>query len=292
MDPLSIAMPLPSERDFALFQRLIREQAGIHLTASKKDLLVARLQKRVRELGVPSFRAYYARVVDDEGERTRMLDCISTNETHFFREPQQLAFLSQRVLPRLQREAASGLRARALRVWSAGCASGEEPYTLAMLLHHQLAAEDGWQIEILGTDLSSRAIERAADGCYPIERAAEIPEPYRKTYMLKGVRSRDGWMSVGPAIRGLVRFERLNLCADAYPSGPFDLVLCRNVLIYFDSETRDRVVERLVDRLGPNGLLLLGHAESLTGTRHGLRYAGPLTLWPSQRGGLVVSETA
>ncbi len=274
---LPIAMPLPSERDFTLFQRLIRDQAGIHLTAAKKDLLVARLQKRVRELGVPSFRAYYARVIDDESERTRMFDCISTNETHFFREPQQLGFLSQRVVSRLAREAASGLRPRELRIWSAGCASGEEPYTIAMLLHHQLAAEGGWRIEVLGSDLSSRAVERAAEGCYPIERAGEIPEPYRRAYMLKGVRSREGWMSVGPTIRGLVRFERHNLCADAYPKGPFDLVLCRNVLIYFDSVTRDRVVERLVDRLGPNGLLLLGHAESLTGTRHGLRYAGPLT---------------
>ena len=269
-------MPLPSERDFALFQRLIREQAGIHLTASKKDLLVARLQKRVRELGVPSFRAYYARVVDDESERTRMLDCISTNETHFFREPQQLAFLSQRVLTRLARDAADGLHPRAIRVWSAGCASGEEPYTIAMILHQRLA-EEGWQIEILGSDLSTRALERASSGCYPIDRADEIPEPYRKTYMLRGVRSREGWMSVGPAIRSLVRFERQNLCADAYPKGPFDVVLCRNVLIYFDTETRDHVVERLVERLGPKGLLLLGHAESLTGTRHGLRYAGPLT---------------
>jgi chemotaxis protein methyltransferase CheR len=276
LDSASLAMPAPSERDFTLFQRLIHEQAGIHLTASKKDLLVARLQKRLRELGVPSFRAYYARVVDDEDERTRMLDCISTNETHFFREPQQLAFLSQRVLTRLARDAADGLRARKLRVWSAGCASGEEPYTIAMLLHHQLA-ESGWQLEVLGSDLSSRAIERAESGFYPIERATEIPEPYRKTYMLRGVRSREGWMSVGPAIRGLVRFERQNLCADAYPKGPFDVVLCRNVLIYFDSETRDRVVSRLVERLGPRGLLLLGHAESLTGTRHGLRYAGPLT---------------
>ncbi len=266
----------PSERDFALFQRLIREQAGINLTASKKDLLVARLQKRVRELGVSSFRAYYTRVVDDESERTRMLDCIATNETHFFREPQQLAFLSQRVLPRLLKDAAECRRARALRIWSAGCASGEEPYTVAMLLHHQLA-ESGWQIEILGSDLSTRAIERAAAGFFPIERASQIPEPYRTTYMLRGVRSREGWMSVGPQIRSLVRFERQNLCGEAYPKGQFDVVLCRNVLIYFDSETRDRVVDRLVERLGSKGLLLLGHAESLTGTRHGLRYAGPLT---------------
>jgi len=277
VEPLTTGTPSPSERDFALFQRLIREQAGICLTAGKKDLLVARLQKRLRVLGVPSFKAYYARVVDDAAERARMLDCIATNETHFFREPQQLAFLSQRVLKQLQRQAAEGRRERRVRAWSAGCATGEEPYTLAMLLRHQLAAEDGWQIEILATDLSSRAIERGVDGCYPLARAAEIPEPYLKTYMRKGVRSREGWISVGPTIRSLVRFERQNLCADPYPKGPFDLVSCRNVLIYFDAETRGRVVGRLVDCLGPSGLLLLGHAESLTGSRQGLRCAGPLT---------------
>ncbi len=277
MELPAAATPPPNDREFALFQRLIREEAGISLGPAKKDLLVARLQKRLRALGVPSFKAYYARVVDDAAERVRMLDCVATNETHFFREPQQLAFLSQRVLPRLRAAAASGLRERSLRIWSAGCATGEEPYTLAMLLHDQLQAEPDWSIDLLASDLSTRAIERAAEGCYPLARASEIPEPYLKRYMLKGVRSREGWMSVSAALRGLVRFERLNLCADSYPPGPFDIVCCRNVLIYFDSVTRDRVVDGLVDRLGPNGLLLLGHAESLTGSRHGLRFAGPLT---------------
>lgn len=267
----------PNERDFALFQRLIREEAGIHLTSAKKDLLVARLQRRVREAGVASFKAYYARVVEDEAERRLMLDCISTNETRFFREPQQLAFLSQRVFPRLVRQAASGQRRRVLRAWSAGCATGEEPYTLAMLACQQLPAEDGWEIDILATDLSHRALQQAEQGAYPVERAAEIPEPHLRAHMLRGVRSQEGWMSVGPELRALVRFERLNLCADPYPPGAFDLLLCRNVLIYFDGETRDRVVGRLVPCLGPSGLLLLGHAESLTASRHGLRYAGPLT---------------
>jgi chemotaxis protein methyltransferase CheR len=276
VDLAPIATALPSERDFALFQRLIREQSGIALTSGKQDLLVARLQRRLRDLHLPSFEAYYARVVEDEAERSRMLDCISTNETHFFREPDQLAFVSQRVLPRLRRLAATERRERVLRAWSAGCATGEEAFTLAMLLHRQLAAES-WRIEILGTDLSHRALERAREGCYPLSRAAEIPSELLKTYMRKGVRSREGTMSVGSVISALVRFEHLNLCTDPYPDTAFDLVLCRNVLIYFDSQTRERVVGRLSERLSPNGLLLVGHAESLTGARHGLRYAGPLT---------------
>jgi chemotaxis protein methyltransferase CheR len=275
-DLTAAAAPPPSDREFALFQKLIREEAGISLGPAKKDLLVARLQKRLRALGVPSFRAYYARVVDDADERDRMLDCIATNETRFFREPQQLAFLSQRVLPRLLSAAAGGLRGRSLRVWSAGCATGEEAYTLAMLVDEQQQPE-GWSIEVLATDLSRRAVERAEDGCYQVSRVTEIPAAYLKRYMLRGVRSREGWMSVSPGLRSLVRFQRLNLCGDPYPQGPFDVVCCRNVLIYFDSSTRDQVVAKMVDRLGSNGLLLLGHAESLTGSRHGLRLAGPLT---------------
>jgi chemotaxis protein methyltransferase CheR len=274
---LANGIAAPTSRDFALFQRLVREEAGIHLASVKKDLLVARLQRRVRELALPSFKAYYARVAEDEDERARMLDCITTNETRFFREPQQLTFLSQRVLPRLIRHANAGLRPRRMRVWSAGCATGEEAYTLAMILRHQLPIEAGWTIEILATDLSSRALARAEEACYSLERAGQIPQPYLQAYMLKGVRSRDGWMCVSPAVRSLVRFSRHNLCSDPYPPGPFDLAVCRNVLIYFDSETRERVVDRLVGCLGRTGLLLLGHAESLTGSRRGLRYTGPLT---------------
>lgn len=267
----------PSDRDFALFQRLIHEESGIFLAPTKKELLVARLRRRLRELGQRSFKSYYACVVDDAAERSRLLDCISTNETRFFREPQQLAFLTNRVLPRLQRLAQAGQRGRRLRVWSAGCATGEEPYTLAMILRHALPAHEGWSLELLASDLSQRALEVAEQGCYPLERAGEIPEPYLKAYMLKGVRSSEGWMTVGPEARSLVHFARVNLHSDAFPSGPFDLVLCRNVLIYFDAATRERVVGRLVECLAPAGLLLLGHAENLTGSQHGLRYAGPLT---------------
>ena len=267
----------PSDRDFALFQKLIHEESGIYLAPAKKELLVARLRRRLRELGHHSFKAYYANVIDDAAERTQLLDCISTNETRFFREPQQLAFLSQRVLPRLRRQADAGQRTRRLRAWSAGCATGEEPYTLAMIQRQQLPPEEGWDLEILASDLSLRVLERAAEACYPLERAAEIPEPYLRTFMLRGVRSREGWMTVHPAARSLVRLARINLHADAYPPGPFDLILCRNVLIYFDAPTRERVMGRLVECLAPAGLLLLGHAESLSGSQHGLRYAGPLT---------------
>jgi chemotaxis protein methyltransferase CheR len=268
-----------SDGEFALFQKLIHEEAGIWLSPAKKDLLVARLRRRVRELELRSFGAYFARLAGgDDAERTRLFDSIATNETRFFREPEQIELVARQVLPRLEDEARAGLRPRRLAVWSAGCATGEEPYTFAMVLAGQLRAAEGWCVELLATDLSTRVLERARAATYPAAQTAQIPDPYLKSGMLKGVRSREGWICVRPEVRRLVRFERHNLCAGAaYPVGPFDLVLCRNVLIYFDPATRDRVIGRLAQCLGPRGLLLLGHAETLGPGRHGLRAVGPLT---------------
>jgi chemotaxis protein methyltransferase CheR len=151
-----------------------------------------------------------------------------------------------------------------------------------MLLHRHLPAYDGWEIEIVATDLSTRALQRAQEGRYGIDSAEHIPEAYRKTFMLKGVRSRARWMTVGPLARSGVRFSRLNLWTDPYPATAFDLILCRNVLIYFDVAAREEVLSRLVRRLAPDGLLLLGHAEALTGRKHGLHGVGPLTYAPAR----------
>jgi chemotaxis protein methyltransferase CheR len=265
------------DREFARFQKLIHEEAGICLGPSKKDLLVARLHRRLRVLGLASFKAYYAHVVDNADERARMLEHVATHETSFFREPKQLAFLAQRILPRLARLAADGRSERRVRAWSAGCATGEEAWTLAMLLHANLPEPGRWSIDILATDLSEQALRAAAEARYPVGRASEIPAPYLPAYMRRGVRSCEGEMAVGPVARSLVRFARHNLCTEPYPPGPFDLILCRNVLIYFDAATRERVFDHLVDRLGAEGLLLLGHAEGLGAEKHGLRYAGPFT---------------
>ncbi len=267
----------PSHREFQLFQQLIRKEAGIHLTDAKKDLLVARLRKRICELGLRSFRAYYTVVTSDQGERTRLVDRLTTNETRFFREAPQIEYLSQTVLPGLRRQAQEGARPRSVRAWSAGCSTGEEPYTLAMLLLQQLPPAQGWDLQILASDISTRVLEKAERGCYPMERKPEIPETALRAFMLRGVRSQAGTMTVAPAVRGLVRFSRLNLCEDPYPAGLFDLVLCRNVLIYFDTPTREHVIRRLADRLAADGLLLVGHAESLSAWTHGLHNVGPLT---------------
>ncbi|HEY6003564.1 MAG TPA: protein-glutamate O-methyltransferase [Anaeromyxobacter sp.] len=253
-----------SDRDFARFQALIRDEAGIFLAPAKKALLQGRLARRVRELGVPSFGAYYELVARDDAERTRMLDAVCTNETHFFREPRHFEHLVRSVLPALRADADAGRRPRQVHVWSAACSTGEEPYSLAMTL--LAALPPGWDVRILATDLSTRVLACAVEGLYPLEKAEEIPEPYLKAFMLRGHGAREGLMKAGPEIRALVRFERMNLASPAWPAlGPFDAVFLRNVLIYFDRETKAGVAWRALSTLAPGGQLFLGHAESLAG---------------------------
>ncbi|HET6764667.1 MAG TPA: protein-glutamate O-methyltransferase CheR [Longimicrobiaceae bacterium] len=253
-----------SDLDFSRFQALVYREAGIHLAPCKKPLLAGRLSRRMRELGISSLAQYYRRVGEQPDELVRMLDAISTNETHFFREPAHFDVLRSRILPAWQAEAAAGRRPRRLRAWSAACSTGQEPYTLAMVLLDHLGG-DGWEIEVQGTDLSTRVLETARGAVWPLDLAREIPRPYLKKYMLRGTGSQADRMMAGPEIRALVRFSRLNLNADDYAvQGQFDLIFCRNVLIYFDAASKRRVVDRLVDRLAPGGLLFMGHAESLT----------------------------
>ena len=265
-------LPL-SESEFVAFQTLIHREAGIFLSEVKKSLLVGRLARRLRELGLTSFAAYHRLVEEDRDERARMLDAICTNETHFFREPRQFEFLETRLLPAWRSAAARGPRPRSVRVWSAACSTGEEPYSLGMLLLDQLP---GWDVGVLATDLSTRALERARAALYPIERSKEIPEPYLRRFVLRGVGPQEGKMKVGPEVRAVVGFQRLNLNDETYPvRGTFDVVLCRNVLIYFQLQTKGRVIERLVRYLSPGGHVLLGHAESVTGLSVRLRSVGP-----------------
>jgi len=273
--------PLPvSDRDFARFQALVNREAGIWLAPVKKALLVGRLARRLRELGLTSYGDYYERVEGDEAERIRMLDAICTNETHFFREPRHFELLAERVFPAWRDEADAGRRPRRIRIWSAACSTGEEPYSLAMSLLAAFPA--GWDLEILASDLSTRVLERAGAGLWPIEKAGEIPKGHLEAFMLEGYGAQEGLMKAGPEIRAIVRFARVNLAGDGWPGGPpFDLVFCRNVLIYFDRATKIRVVERLLERLDPRGLLFLGHAESLGGFTTRARSVVPTVYAPA-----------
>lgn len=261
-----------SDAEFAQFQALVHREAGIWLSPVKKALLAGRLAKRLRELSLASYGEYFEIVRADEAERIHMLDCISTNETHFFREPRHFELLAERILPTWQAEADAGRRPRRIRVWSAACSTGEEPYTLAMTLLRAFPAGSGWEIEILATDISTRVLERAKAATWPIDKSREIPPEYLKAFMLRGTGAQEGKMRAGPEIRSLVRFARLNLNDDVYAAvGQFDLVFCRNVLIYFDTATKARVVDRLIDHLAPSGCFFLGHAESLGGLTDRIR---------------------
>jgi chemotaxis protein methyltransferase CheR len=260
-----------TNREFLRFQTLIYREAGIWLSDAKKGLLTGRLSKRLRALGLDSFSPYYERVTSDDEERQAMLDAITTNETHFFREPGHFQFLEQKVLPFWNAGAESRARSRTIRVWSAGCSTGQEAYSLAMLLADRVPASKGWSVEILATDLSRRALAIAEEGVWSADKSHEIPKHYLKAYTLKGVGENDGKIKAAPSIRA-IRFMRLNLNDRSYPAiGKFDLIFCRNVLIYFDAESRKRVIGRLLDHLSPEGYFFVGHAESLNSTCPNLR---------------------
>jgi chemotaxis protein methyltransferase CheR len=262
-----------TDAEFALFQALVQKETGIQLPEVKRSLLVGRLARRVRELRLRTFGEYYRRVtVDgDAAERMNLFDRIATNETRFFREPRHFEYLERQILPGWLAQAEA--RRRRVRVWSAACSTGEEPYSLAMTL---LAALKGWQIDIFASDLSTHALRRAESAMWPIAKADEIPERHLKAFMLKGTGAYAAFMKAGPELRELVRFRRVNLHDDgAGPEGPFDLVFCRNVLIYFSPEGRARVVEKLLSSLAPDGYLFVGHAETLSGITGRLRAVEP-----------------
>ncbi len=250
-----------SEREFLRLRDLVYREAGIWLSHAKTALLVGRLAKRLRHHGLKSFKQYYDLVINSPEERIQMLDALSTNETHFFREPQHFELLKSVIFPKWAEEAATGHRSRKIRVLSAGCSTGQEPYSLAMIL---LDRFPGWEIEIIATDLSTRALEIARTGIWPAAKVDEIPLSYRKAFMLKGFADQAGKIKAGPEIRSVVRFFRMNLNEPAYPlTGKFEMIFCRNVLIYFDQRGREKVVRRLASFLSPDGYLFLGHAESL-----------------------------
>jgi chemotaxis protein methyltransferase CheR len=247
------------DESFALLSRLVQRVAGIHLPPPKRALVEARLGRRLRALGVVSFLDYYRYASRDQAELVQLVDSICTNETRFFREAGHFAFLRERVLPRWRDAARSSGRAPVARAWSAACSTGEEPYSLAMLLSDEL--ESPWKVEVLATDLSTRVLRQAQAGEWAIERAQQVPEAYRKRYLLRGTGDQQGRMRAVPSLKQTIRFLRCNLHENQFPAAQHDVIFCCNVLIYFDRDTRRAVVERLLARLAPEGLLFLGSAE-------------------------------
>ncbi|HEU4993742.1 MAG TPA: protein-glutamate O-methyltransferase CheR [Gemmatimonadaceae bacterium] len=264
----------PTDAEFRAFVALVHDVSGIALNDSKRALVARRLNARLRMLGVERLGDYVKLVRADESgaECVTLLDLIATNETHFFRERAHFDFLESTVFPRWIAEASAGARPRVIRAWSAACSTGQEPFSLAMQMLETLPPEHGWRIEIEATDIDTQALELAERAEWPVEKAKEIPQRYLQRFMLRGTGPQDGWMRAMRELRQVVRFSRLNLNEKYYAvPGKFDLIFCRNVLIYFSPESRAAVIERLADRLVPGGLLFVGHAESLHGHRARLR---------------------
>jgi chemotaxis protein methyltransferase CheR len=283
--PLLLPKPIPdlAAEEFSLFQALVLRESGIHLGAKNRAMLVSRLWKRLRALELNSFSSYYRRVKADPQEMVLMLDCICTNETHFFREPAAFECLRGRVFPEWMAHAEANTRSRTLRVWSAACSTGEEPYSLAMALLSEFPPSSGWNIEVLGTDLSTKVLARAAAGIWPVERLSDVPVDYQRRFLLRGFGPEKGKIKAADELRHIVRFQRMNLTQIPYPvNGPFDLIFCRNVLIYFEWETKIKVVDCLGKFLTPDGYLFLGHAESLHGVADKLHSVTP-KVFPAPR---------
>ena len=257
-----------TDNAFREIAELAHDVAGIHLGEGKRELVRARLGKRIAELGLPGFEEYVARVREDRSgkELLVMIDLLTTNKTSFFREPAHFTFLRETVIP--------SLRPGKLRIWSAACSSGEEPYSIAIELLEDLRG-DAWDARILATDISPTILALARRGIYRGEQLEDVPDSLRKKYFRPAPDTgADRWIVV-PAVRRLVRFARLNLM-DPWPMrGPFDVIFCRNVMIYFDKPTQARLVARFHELLRPGGWLFVGHSESLTNVDHPYEYVQP-----------------
>jgi chemotaxis protein methyltransferase CheR len=256
-----------SNDDFKKLSSFIYQEYGIKMPDVKKTMLQSRLHKRLRELNMTSYKDYVNYVFSKEGQQSEiihMIDMVSTNKTDFFREPVHFDFLHSHVIPDLIQSNRSN---RFIKIWSAGCSSGEEPYTIGISLSEYLSQNPSFTFDysILATDISSRMLKSAADAIYKEARVEVLPINIKKRYLLKSKDRLNPTVRIIPEIRHKVSFQRLNFM-DSHYNVPenFDIVFCRNVLIYFDRETQERVINRLCSKLKPGGYFFLGHSESIT----------------------------
>lgn len=264
-----------SEAEFGRFSEFISNQCGIKMPPSKKVMLEARLQKRLRTLGIKTFGDYYQYVLG-EGENeelVHMLDAVTTNKTDFFREPGHFQYFTETLLPEaLEERERAGQKERPFLVWSAGCSTGEEPYTLAMVLADFAEKNPGFRSTILATDLSTRVLNRAKDAIYEADRVEDVPAAMKQKYLLRSKDRTQNKVRIVPALRAQVQFQRLNLMEEAFTfAEPLDVIFCRNVIIYFDRQTQEQLINRFCRVLRPEGHLFLGHSESIHGFELPLR---------------------
>ncbi len=265
--------PELTDRDLSTIRRLVYEQSGIALHAGKAALITARLQKRLRAGGFRTFKEYIRYVQADTSgdELTAMVDAIATNHTAFFREPQHFTFLRDVVLPSLL----AARRGGTINGWCAACATGEEAYTMGMTVVDLLGDEASHRVRLLASDISTKALAVARTAAYKAQRIEEVPRDLVRKYFRPDPALPAGSMRVVDRVRQLIDFRRVNLLDSVGPGRAFDFIFCRNVMIYFDRDAQQRVVDGLERHLAPGGYLFISHSESLTGVSHGLTWLVP-----------------
>lgn len=249
-----------TDQDFGFIRNLVMEQTGISLADHKRELVYGRLSKRLRSLGLSNFNQYCSHLEHHEEEVLELVNAITTNLTSFFREPYHFDYLHDHLLPELMKRNAVSRR---IRIWSAGCSTGEEPYSIAMTVRDAIPGLRDWDLKILATDIDSNVLAKASSGVYPADRVESMPPAYRNRYLKKGGGDNSGMVRVVDDVRSLITFRQLNLMHQWPMKGPFDVIFCRNVVIYFDKETQRRLFARYADLLTPDGHLFVGHSETL-----------------------------
>lgn len=275
-DPNTQTAPLMTDKELKQFSEFIYSELGIKITQTKKTMLQARLQRRLRTLNMKSYGQYLEYLQSLKGlevELPQMVDAVTTNTTSFFREPRHFEYLARTVLPQWQRRRPG----QTFAVWNAGCSSGEEPYTTAMVLMDYHERTSPLRFTIVATDISTDILRKAARAVYEEERIGTIPPEFRRRYLLRSKDKNRRLVRVVPELREKVSFRRLNFMDDFQFREKMDLIFCRNVMIYFDRKTQHELVRKFCDHLEPGGHLFIGHSESLAGADLPLKQMAPAT---------------
>ena len=248
-----------SEKDFHFIRDLISERTGIALAEHKVDLVYGRLSRRLRQLNLSSFDQYLSNLKHDDKELINFINALTTNLTSFFREKHHFEFMTSVLLPELIKKK----RNKRLRIWSAGCSSGEEPYTIAMTIRALIPDLRGWDAKILATDLDSNMVRKALNGIYTEDRVNGLTKEQMKKWVSKGRGDNESMVKMSDDLRKMITFKQLNLMHQWPMKGPFDMIFCRNVLIYFNKETQAMLFDRYANILDDDGHLFIGHSESM-----------------------------
>jgi len=247
-----------STEHFSWVRTELYDYAGIVLADHKKDMVYNRLVPRLRELKIDNFDEYLRCIDSSPAEFSLFVNAMTTNLTSFFRERHHFDFIKQSIIPKLSEQ---GIRR--LRIWSAGCSLGEEPYSMAMTLLDSTTDLSSWDVRILATDIDSKVLGIAASGAYSIDRTNKLPKTLLRKWFMKGTGLQAGKVKVSKLLQRMIVFKHLNLMEEWPMEGPFNFIFCRNVMIYFDKETQIRLLDRMADILQPGGYLFVGHSESL-----------------------------